>query len=284
MQDEWKQSVWLTGRIKEAGRLFRRKSAIGKAPVIALVITLGVILVTCFTVKSGGEKPYLGTLLLGILVLGLGTFLILLFHNLYKAGSSVGKAELNKKNTMFFGRKFFSELIEKAAADEKALSEEKDLAEKNRTCERKAVSEEKAPSEEGFSEKQQKEADCTKAGIADFIRKFDEQMNAEDTESLNEGGMGGELCVFMSKDYLAYECRNFDAYDCLIYRLKDIRSARMMSVPGIQGDGEEQKMYVVDMLDGDGKKIMGISLEGTERYRIFSDMLKRRAPHIKGKI
>lgn len=249
MYEEWKKSEWINERLKLAGKSFRRKSTVGKAPVIALIITFALLLITLVFLG----KKY-APLYIGIGVLGLGTFLILLFRALAKAGTLSTGTALVKKNTMIFGSVFFHKLIEGGTIW-------------------------KTQGEENISEKTE-ENDLQEK----FIESFDAEMASEDTESLNEGGLGGELCVFVSESFLAYECRNMDGYDCLVCRLTELKSARTMSLPGINGDEDENRMYVVDFLDENGKKILGVALEGKERFGLFADMLRRKAPHIREKI
>ena len=113
------------------------------------------------------------------------------------------------------------------------------------------------------------------------LEDFDKEMRDKKTVDIPEGGTVQGLNVYVSEKYIAYECLTFGNYDCLICRLRDVYEAKVSSLGSMTYSDKSQKMYVTDLQDSSGKRIMAVQIDGNELYAMFYAALKEKAPYIR---
>ena len=111
------------------------------------------------------------------------------------------------------------------------------------------------------------------------VAEFDDEMTREPLCDF-DGGSTQYGHVFFTEHYVGITCSNFNFPDYRFARRGDIWKMQYVTMDDETTAFGRGKLYLLDLISPDGKKVLGISIHGEKRMEQFEEILKQYCPGI----
>lgn len=111
------------------------------------------------------------------------------------------------------------------------------------------------------------------------LQQFDAEMTAQPI-GLIQNNNREDLPIIITQHYMAYSYYDMGELDYRIYRLSDISMTCYESGKSSATANLLDKVFYIDLLDENGEKTGGLSIDGKNNFVEFNEALEKAAPHI----